>query len=1156
MKASPTKAVLLAEAGGRLVSDYGAFQVYELPVLAPFLAADPEIEPLTSTAMLRLNSGELDTSTLPASPRRYAAAPHGKRLHIVQFDAPIRGEWLDQATALGLKPIAYVPENAYLMLGQSEAIPQLQLHAAALHVQWEGQFEPAWKIHADAVRKTSPEGGEPPGVPIYAVQMVNDPDLNPATFAIIGTFANPPIRSPQSVLVYQNIVLPLTAAERDLLAAQPDVVSIAPYISPRRFGERQSQIVAGNVTGIKPAGPGYLDWLAAKGFAQAQFVLSDFVVDVSDSGIDNGTVFADHFGLHNFGQLGGPSRISYSLLIGTPNYKSTLAGCDGHGTLNAHIIAGYSDQSGFPFADPVGFRYGLGVCPFVKVGASVIFDPEAYTNPRLTDLQSQAYFRRARISNNSWGGAATSRYDLDAQEMDALVRDAQPPSATFPQPGNQEMVIVVAAGNDGPNLGTLTSPGTAKNVISVGASENVQMIGGLDGSYVGDSQANSASDMLAFSARGPCEDGRIKPDLVAPGTHVSGGVPQANPAGALGTADACFTADGVSGGSGGALFFPSGQQFYTVSSGTSHAAPAVAGAAALLRQYFLNQGLAAPSPAMTKAWLMNSSTYLTGVGGNDSLPSNTQGMGRINLGTAFDEVPRIFRDQLSQDMLTATGQSKTFEVTPADLAKPFLVTLAWTDAPGSTFGEARNNNLDLTVTAADVTYKGNVFAGRWSTPGGTSDPRNNVESVYLPEGFTGAVRVIITAANIVADGVPNNRWSRDQDYALVIYNATLNLRPQIEAAGTVLLSEAAPANGSLDPGETVTMAFGLRNVGAAATTNLIATLLPSPSISSVSEAQHFGKLAAGGGNVQKAFSFRAAGICGSIITATLQLQDGPRELSGVTFNLRLGKAVTNALLQQSFDSGTLPPGWSTSHSQAGVPWVTRDLGNDGAAFASEADLPGVTELLSPSILVTSSASTLSFTTSFNIEAHDVDISKSYDGAVMEASVGNGPWRDIIESGAYFINGGYTHTIDPESDNPLAGRSSWAGLSAGYQPVNIQLPVSWEGQTARLRWRLGTDTGNFYGGTGWYVDNVLLTEIAYSCVSFPAPPSLLSIRREQQHLLLAFDTVRGQSYTLERAGALSGTSWTPAGDAVIGTGLVLTLTNNLPETSVFFRVRSP
>ena len=104
-----------------------------------------------------------------------------------------------------------------------------------------------------------------------------------------------------------------------------------------------------------------------------------------------------------------------------------------------------------------------------------------------------------------------------------------------------------------------------------------------------DAEADSANDMAIFSSRGPADDGRVKPDIVAPGTHISGGVFQASAINAgTGAAAACFDATGVCGGPGGSNFFPTTQQFYSASSGTSHSAPAVAGGAALVRQYFIN----------------------------------------------------------------------------------------------------------------------------------------------------------------------------------------------------------------------------------------------------------------------------------------------------------------------------------------------------------------------------------------------------------------------------------------------------------------------------------------------------------------------------------------------------------------------------------------
>ena len=88
--------------------------------------------------------------------------------------------------------------------------------------------------------------------------------------------------------------------------------------------------------------------------------------------------------------------------------------------------------------------------------------------------------------------------------------------------------------------------------------------------------------------------------------------------------------------------------------------------------------------------------------------------------------------------------------------------------PGPTTGNAFVNDLDLTVHAGGHTYLGNVFAGGRSITGGSADPRNNVENVFLPAGVSGPFTVDVTGTNVAGDGVPGNsdtpatrttRWS-------------------------------------------------------------------------------------------------------------------------------------------------------------------------------------------------------------------------------------------------------------------------------------------------------------------------------------------------------------------------------------------------------------
>jgi hypothetical protein len=748
---------------------------------------------------------------------------------------------------------------------------------------------------------------------------VYDPDANPATLALIRRLEIGPRQDEFRSLNYLNLITRVPPESLARIALEPDVISIQPCFEPAKLDERQDQIVAGNLSGNTPSGPGYLDWLASKGFTQSQFDASGFVVDISDSGIDNGTNTPAHFGLYSLGDPTRASRVVYNRLEGTANLPSTLQGCDGHGTLNAHILAGYGALSGFPFADSSGFEYGLGVCPFVRIGSSVVFDPDFFTSPIYANLQSEAYQSGARISANSWGDPyANGVYDVKAQAYDALVRDAQPAGSTYAAAGNQQMVIVFAAGNSNSYSQIVQSPASAKNVITVGASENVRSLSpasggndpsGNDGCGSPDSGADSAGDMASFSDWGPCTDGRLKPDLVAPGSHITGGAPQgAGPStNGLGAALGCFNAQRIAAlpgaGSCGAYapgntnnFFPLGQQFYTVSSGTSQATPAVAGACALLRQHFINHSLPAPSPAMTKACLINSARYLAGAGAGDSLWSTNQGMGALNLAMALDGVPRILHDQIYSEKFTASSQIRTITGVISDPTKPFRVTLAWTDAPGNTTGNAYNNDLDLTVVVGGNTYKGNVFSGAYSTTGGSYDAQNNVESVFLPAGLSGTFAVKVVAADINSDGVPNEAPSLDQDFALAVYNAVEGPEPAVSVDSVALSAEnCSPTNGAIDPGETVTLSYVVRNAGSVNTTNLVTTLLMTNGVYWPSSAKVAGALLAGGSSITQAFSFTAVGICSGTITPVLQFQDGAANLGSAYRTLLLGMPVVPTL---------------------------------------------------------------------------------------------------------------------------------------------------------------------------------------------------------------------------------------------------------------------
>jgi len=741
--------------------------------------------------VIRLNAREIRTDSPQA--RRAAeqttflnSIPPTKSFYLIQWSEPVQPAWRAELERFGLRVVDYIPENSYLVYGSPAAARVMWANLSGKpHVRWMGVMQAGDKVHPEASPASARSASAGTKPRLFSIQLVFDPEINPATLRRVNAVRSGPILQQGRSGDYYNMIVSLPSASVSGLAQLPDVLSIQPYDVPEMMDERQAVILTGDLVNSAPRGPGYLSWLTAKGFTQEQFDASGLVVDVSDSPIDNGTTRVNHFALYSLGNLSGLCRVSYARIEGYLFPGRSMEAIDGHGTVDAHIIAGYSAFNNFPHADAMGFRYGLGVAPFVRVGSSIIFcnSPESnFTFPVYDDLAYGAFRDGARISANSWGSDANGAYDIVSQNYDRLVRDAQPASATVGPAvlGNQQLTFIFSAGNRGPGSGTIGRPGTAKNVITVGAAENVHPFGGYDGSGIPDAGANNANDIISFSSRGPCVDGRLKPDLMAPGTHVTGGAPLGEPStNGLGTKLPAFVGGGVSGGVSGSLFFPNGQQFYTASSGTSQACPGVAGAAALVYQWFINRGWATAqnpaSPAMIKAYLMNSARYMTGLSANDNLYSPNQGMGMANLGMAFDEAARFRQDQLAENLFTGSGQSRSWTNYIATIDRPFRVTVAWTDAPGSTVGATYKNNLDLTVENAGRIYRGNVFRGAFSVPGGGADFRNNVESVFLPPGSIGQVKITVAAKNINSDGVPGNAFPLDQDFALVAYNCTTNL---------------------------------------------------------------------------------------------------------------------------------------------------------------------------------------------------------------------------------------------------------------------------------------------------------------------------------------------------------------------------------------------
>ncbi|HET8821756.1 MAG TPA: S8 family serine peptidase, partial [Thermoleophilaceae bacterium] len=730
--------------------------------------------------------------------------PRATGLALVQFAGPVKDAWLERVRGAGVRVVAYSAQNSYVVHGgpgQLQRLGELAGRDAALRAAIP--VEPKDKLDVGVATR---------GRQSLAVQTLSGQDGHAARAAVerLGRI----VRASSSVGSLRTQFVQLDGADVPALAADPGVVAIEPYVVPELRDERAAQIVAGNLSGTSPTGPGYLSFLAGEGFGSATF---DFVIDVTDEGIDKGVLpppAGSHPDLFESGSASNPTRIAYQ---NDYTVDTNARDCGGHGTNVASIAAGYNNAAGATgttaVEDTSGFNYGLGVAPRAKLGASKIFrcsDGAFDVAGSLTNLTAAAYAAGARVSNNSWGADTGGAYTSDSQEYDSLVRDAQPSVA-----GNQEIVEVFAAGNAGSGTNTIGAPGTAKNVIAVGASENVRPAG-PDGCGVTDSEANSANDIIDFSSRGPTDDLRTKPDVIAPGTHVTGASPQVG---------------GDYNGSGTCNpQFPVGNTLYSLVSGTSQATPEASGMAALVRDWYRREhggGSTPPSPAMTKAIMVNTATDVAGGsngkgGTTANAPNGDQGWGRINLGSALDSTTRSFWDQ--KIVLRETGEEVGRTYAIADGSKPLKLTLAWTDPPGPTLGNAFVNDLNLVVEAGGSSYKGNVFSGGQSGAGGTADARNNVENVYLPAGTSGPVEVSVVAANLAADGVPGAGDATDQDFALVVSNGSEQPAPLLTHEATSVSDPSGDGDSVLEPGEPFSLQETLRNSGTAAATSVSGSL--------------------------------------------------------------------------------------------------------------------------------------------------------------------------------------------------------------------------------------------------------------------------------------------------------------------------------------------
>ena len=569
--------------------------------------------------------------------------------YLVQAKAPWKLEWRDQVELLGAKIYDYIPNNAFVVKADSKSMGKIR---DLPFVRWVGYYHPAYRLSTDLDR-ASGRGM----VEVLTFERVDT-----------GRVAALIAKSGGEILGYSNPSIPgllgrvQAVVDAELipsLARLEGVSAVLPYVPPTVFNDQARKVTQNYEQ--------YAETVGAKGLHGEGIVLA-----TTDTGVRK-----THEAFQGAGKL-----LYHSCPVGCNDYDE-----NGHGTHTAGTVSGDGSQY-----KGMAYKSSLSHVDISNDGGNLVGAGDFVV------LYGFNYNDGARISSNSWGSDVMGVYTGSSADADMYMWT------------HKDFLLFYANGNNGSKgAGSVGSPATAKNVMSIGASGN-----GKPG----------ADSLLGFSSQGPTKDGRIKPSVTAPGSLMS-------------------STNG-------------GDNTYGSMQGTSMATPSAAGTTGLVIQYFkdgwypLGRAISAnsyePSAALVKAMAMNSASQMANEG---NIPNGKQGWGRLDLDNVlyFDTESNALR---IVDMKTglATGDEVVYNFTFGSGA-PLKFTLVWTDYPGSTQATKQIvNDLDLIVTApGGTTYYGNNFANGQSQAGGSPDNTNVEEFVLLKTPTAGEYTVKVRSLN-------------------------------------------------------------------------------------------------------------------------------------------------------------------------------------------------------------------------------------------------------------------------------------------------------------------------------------------------------------------------------------------------------------------------
>jgi hypothetical protein len=718
----------------------GFLLVAASPDAVSAMAGRYPVEDITDQYRIVVGDTTLDPDSLQAPPKvRGVAASKaaGKHHHLVQFVGPIKRTWLPAVRKAGGEPREPRSGFAYVVRADAAALARI---SALPFVRWVGPLPHEERI-APNLRGDGESGSARRPLPrrrtlaaAYAISFFGPEDAKKAVPALKKLGFKMLSQNPRAkLLVVQSSDKPAKAAQQIQAASAVHGVRFV----RERVIKRSSNDVAAPMLYTEVNAGGNPGGLTGSGE----------VVAVCDTGIDSGdptTIHPDFRGRVK-------AVKSYPMTDDFDGYVQNPRGNDGpadlasgHGTHVAGSVLGDGTAS----AAVPGLNTRIrGVAHKAKLVFQAVEQEMKWKDPKefqrsgrfilagiphdLGPLFQDAWNKGARVHSNSWGGGDPGAYDIQCEQLDRFVWK----HPTF--------IVVVAAGNDGTDADgdgrinplSVTSPGTAKNCITVGASENLRPQ--FNSQQYGEwwprdypalpyrtaPMADNPGQVVAFSSRGPTADGRLKPEVIAPGTFILSTRSTRLPDSATGWAP-----------------FAKSRMYFHMG-GTSMAAPLTAGAVAALREYFRKRRkVPSPSAALLKAALIVGALRLPD-GPAQELFDNAQGYGRVSLDRIVaPAAPATFAfADIKKGLHTGEVHTQTLAIKSS--AAPLRIAIAYSDFPGP----ALVNNLNLILTAPD----GHRYTGNGPV-GGTlvMDSKNNTEVIEVKTPAPGAWKVEVIASSV------------------------------------------------------------------------------------------------------------------------------------------------------------------------------------------------------------------------------------------------------------------------------------------------------------------------------------------------------------------------------------------------------------------------